>query len=34
MFIALAAEDIPKLRAVIAPDFYAFEGGGRVTAMP
>jgi ketosteroid isomerase-like protein len=31
MFAALAAEDIPKLRAVIAPDFYAFEAGGRVT---
>ena len=31
MFTALAAEDIPKLRAVIAPDFYAFEAGGRIT---
>jgi ketosteroid isomerase-like protein len=31
MFAALAAEDIPKLRAVLAPDFYAFEAGGRVT---
>jgi ketosteroid isomerase-like protein len=31
MFAALAAEDIPKLRAIIAPDFYAFEAGGRVT---
>ena len=31
MFAALAAEDIPKLRAVIAPDFYAFEAGGRIT---
>jgi len=31
MFAALSAEDIPKLRAVIAPDFYAFEAGGRIT---
>lgn len=31
MFTALAAEDIPKLREIIAPDFYAFEAGGRVT---
>jgi ketosteroid isomerase-like protein len=31
MFAALAAEDIPKLRAIIAPDFYAFETGGRIT---
>jgi ketosteroid isomerase-like protein len=31
MFAALAAEDIPKLRAIIAPDFYAFEAGGRIT---
>lgn len=31
MFAALAAEDIPKLRTVIAPDFYAFEAGGRIT---
>jgi ketosteroid isomerase-like protein len=31
MFAALAAEDIAKLRAVIAPDFYAFEAGGRIT---
>ena len=31
MFAALAAEDIPKLRAVIVPDFYAFEAGGRIT---
>jgi ketosteroid isomerase-like protein len=31
MFAALAAEDIPKLRALIAPDFYAFEAGGRIT---
>jgi ketosteroid isomerase-like protein len=31
MFAALSAEDIPKLRSLIAPDFYAFEAGGRVT---
>ena len=31
MFAALSAEDIPKLRAVIAPDFYAFDAGGRFT---
>lgn len=31
MFAALSAENIPKLRAVIAPDFYAFEAGGRIT---
>lgn len=29
MFAALAAEDITKLRAVTAPDFYAFDAGGR-----
>ncbi len=32
MFAALSAEDIPKLRTVLAPDFYAFEAGGRITA--
>ena len=32
MFAALSAEDIPKLRAIVAPDFYAFEAGGRITA--
>jgi ketosteroid isomerase-like protein len=31
MFAALAAEDIAKLRAILAPDFYAFEAGGRIT---
>ena len=31
MFAALSAEDILKLRTVIAPDFYAFEAGGRIT---
>ena len=31
MFAALAAEDFAKLRAVVAPDFYAFEAGGRIT---
>ena len=31
MFAALSAEDIPKLHAAIAPDFYAFEAGGRIT---
>jgi ketosteroid isomerase-like protein len=31
MFTALAAEDIPKLRAIIVPNFYAFEAGGRIT---
>ena len=31
MFAALAAEDVPKLRAIIAPNFYAFEAGGRIT---
>ena len=32
IFAALSAEDIPKLRAIMAPDFYAFEAGGRITA--
>ena len=31
MFAALAAEDFAKLRTVIAPDFYAFEAGGRIS---
>ena len=31
MFAALSTEDIPKLRAVIDADFYAFEAGGRIT---
>jgi len=31
MFAALAAEDVPKLRTIIAPDFYAFETGGRIS---
>src|SRR4051794_827502 len=31
MFTALAAENVPKLRATIAPSFYAFEAGGRIT---
>jgi len=31
MFAALATEDIPKLRHIIASDFYAFEAGGRIT---
>lgn len=31
MFAALSAEDIPKLRSLITPDFYAFEAGGRIT---
>src|SRR4051794_34007492 len=31
MFAALSAEDIPKLRSLIAPNFYAFEAGGRIT---
>src|SRR5215216_4571935 len=31
MFAALSAEDIPKLRSLIAPDFYAFDAGGRIT---
>ena len=31
MFTALAAEDAAKLRAIIAPNFYAFEAGGRIT---
>ena len=30
-FAAAAADDLAKLRTVIAPDFYAFEAGGRVT---
>ena len=30
-FAALAAEDFAKFRALIAPDFYAFEAGGRIT---
>ena len=32
MFAALAAEDIPRFRAVLSPDFYAFEAGGRISA--
>ena len=31
MFAALSVEDILKLRTVVAPDFYAFEAGGRIT---
>ena len=31
MFATLSAEDISQLRALIAPDFYAFEAGGRIT---
>ena len=31
IFTALAAEDAAKLRAIIAPNFYAFEAGGRIT---
>ena len=31
MFAAAAAEDLAKLRAVTAPDFYAFDAGGRFT---
>ena len=31
MFAALSAEDNPKLRSLIAPNFYAFEAGGRIT---
>jgi ketosteroid isomerase-like protein len=30
-FAAAAADDLAKLRAVITPDFYAFEAGGRIT---
>jgi hypothetical protein len=30
-FAAAATDDLAKLRAVIAPDFYAFEAGGRIT---
>ncbi len=30
MFVALSAEDIPKLRSLIAPNFYAFDAGGRI----
>lgn len=32
MFTALGMEDVPKLRAIVAPNFYAFEAGGRITA--
>jgi ketosteroid isomerase-like protein len=32
MFAALTEEDLPKLRALLAPDFYAFEAGGRISA--
>jgi ketosteroid isomerase-like protein len=31
MFTAAATDDLTKLRAVIAPDFYAFDAGGRFT---
>ena len=31
MFAAAAAEDLVKLREVIAPEFYAFDAGGRFT---
>ena len=31
MFVAAAADDLAKLRSVITPDFYAFDGGGRFT---
>ncbi len=30
-FTAATADDLDKLHAVIAPDFYAFEAGGRIT---
>jgi ketosteroid isomerase-like protein len=30
-FAAATADDLDKLHAVIAPDFYAFEAGGRIT---
>ena len=30
-FAAATAEDLNKLHAVITPDFYAFEAGGRVS---
>jgi ketosteroid isomerase-like protein len=30
-FAAATAEDLDKLHAVAAPDFYAFDGGGRFT---
>jgi ketosteroid isomerase-like protein len=31
MFAALSTEDLSKLHVAIAPDFYAFEAGGRIT---
>ena len=30
-FVAAAADDLEKLRAVTTPDFYAFDAGGRFT---
>jgi len=30
-FAAAAADDLDKLHAVITPDFYAFEAGGRIS---
>ncbi len=32
MFAAATADDLPKFRAVITPDFYAFDAGGRFTS--
>ena len=32
MFAALSAEDVSKLRAIVASDFYAFDAGARITA--
>jgi ketosteroid isomerase-like protein len=31
LFASLAADDIPKLHTIIAPDFYAFDAGARFT---
>jgi ketosteroid isomerase-like protein len=31
MFVAAAADDFAKLRAVTTPDFFAFDAGGRFT---
>jgi ketosteroid isomerase-like protein len=31
MFAAAATDDVAKFRATVAPDFYAFDAGGRFT---
>jgi hypothetical protein len=33
MFVAASADDLPALNAVTTPDFYAYDGGKRFTAL-